>query len=281
MNTSRQGSRSSGRQTNTGSGPKKQGPGVARGKSAGVGKTATTVSNTSGPGNTRKPRKPRSTSSRRRTQSGVRSRYRAVARLLRVMAWICALGAFWCAYLLWTINSYSAPKQYPQADTAIVLGAALWNDEPSPGLRERLDHALSLYKQGIVSNMILSGGYDHNGSKLSEAEGMRNYLVKQGVPKNRLVLEDRSTSTYENLLFSKPLAAERNWNKIIIVTHDYHATRAAEIADFLEYKEFTTSGFKSRVLSMARNQFREVLAITKWKVDAFSMLIGLRSVDRG
>jgi len=278
MNTSKQGNQSSGRQTNTGTGPKKQGM-AARGKSTGAGKTVTTASNK--PSNPRKSRKPRSTSSRRKAQSGGRSRYRAVARLLRVLAWVGALGAFWCAYLLWTINSYSAPNQYPKADTAIVLGAALWNDEPSPGLRERLDHALSLYKQGIVSNMILSGGYDHNGSKLSEAEGMRNYLVKRGVPENRLVLEDRSTSTYENLLFSKPLAAERNWNKIIIVTHDYHATRAAEIADFLGYKDATTAGFKSKVLSMARNQFREVLAITKWKVDAFSMLIGLRSIERG
>jgi len=274
MNTSKPSNKSSSRQINTETGSKKST--AARVKGTAAGKKAAMASSKSG-----KPRKPRSTTSRRRTQSGVRSRYRAVARLLRVMAWICALGAFWCAYLLWTINSYSAPKQYPQADTAIILGAALWNDVPSPGLKERLDHALSLYKQGIVSNMILSGGYDENGSKLSEAEGMRNYLVEQGVPENRLVLENRSTSTYENLLYSKPLAAERNWNKIIIVTHDYHATRAAEIADFLGYKDATTSGFKSRVLSMARNQFREVLAITKWKVDAFSMLIGLRPVDRG
>ena len=51
--------------------------------------------------------------------------------------------------------------------------------------------AYNLYKPGKVNIFYLSGGLDHNGSTLTEAEGMRNYLVEKGIPKERLVLENR------------------------------------------------------------------------------------------
>lgn len=212
-----------------------------------------------------------------RSKPRKRKRFRATARLLRILAWMAALGIFWCGYLLWMINSYDPPKPMPKADAAIVLGAALWDNKPSPGLQERLDHALQLYKQGTVSNLILTGGLDHNGSTLTEAEGMRDYLLQKGVPAEKMVLENDARSTYENLLFSKPLAQRNGWERLIIVTHDYHAPRSADIANFIGYKNTVTSGFKSKVLSAAYNQSREVLAFTKWKMDAFLMLIGIRS----
>ncbi|MBP3963409.1 YdcF family protein [Paenibacillus lignilyticus] len=196
--------------------------------------------------------------------------------LLRICAWVMALGAFWCAYLLWVINSYEMPKPVPKADAAVILGAALWSDQPSPGLRERLDLGLQLYKQGNVKYFILSGGHDHNGSTLSEAEGMRNYLVSKGVPAERMVLEEDSRSTYENLLFSKPLAKKRGWEKLLIVSHDFHAPRAADIASYLDYPAATTAlGLKSQVLSVAFNQSREVLAFTKWKMDELLLRMGV------
>ncbi|MFD0711647.1 YdcF family protein [Paenibacillus sp. GCM10027626] len=243
------------------------------GRPAGVSKTAADSGSRSAPAKKAEPK-----SVKRRNKRSGGGKRPLFARLLRLMAWVCAFGAFWCAYLLWTINSYSPPKELAKADAAIVLGAALWNDVPSPGLKERLDHAYKLYEQGVVSHLILSGGLDSNGASITEAEGMRNYLVEQkGMPPERLVLEDKSTSTYENLLFSKPLAKLNGWNSIIIVTHDYHAVRAGEIASFIGYENTVTAGFKSQVLSAARNQSREVLAMTKWKLDAFLMLIGVRS----
>ncbi|MFC5648414.1 YdcF family protein [Paenibacillus solisilvae] len=208
-----------------------------------------------------------------------RKRFRPVVLLLRIAAWTAAVGVFWCAYLLWVINSYEVPKPIPKADAAIVLGASLWSDEPSPGLRERLEYAFNLYKHGNVQHLILTGGLDHNGSTLTEAEGMRNYLVEKGIPKERLVLENDARSTYENLLFSKPIAKKNGWDKLIIVTNDYHSPRSAEIADYLGYTNTAVLGFKSQVLSTARNQSREVLAFTKWKMDSLLLRIGLQMPD--
>lgn len=208
-----------------------------------------------------------------------RKRFRPVVLLLRIAAWTAAIGVFWCAYLLWVINSYQVPRVIPKADAAIVLGAALWSDKPSPGLQERLEYAYNLYKQGKVQHLILSGGLDHNGSTLTEAEGMRNYLVEKGIPADRLVLEDDARSTYENLLFSKPIAKHKGWSRLIIVTNDYHSPRSADIAEYLGYTNTVVLGFKSQVLSTSYNQSREVLAFTKWKVDSLLLRFGLQSPD--
>lgn len=208
-----------------------------------------------------------------------RRRFFSIRLLLRLSAWVVAFAAFWVAYLLWVINSYELPKPLPKADAVIVLGAALWDNEPSPGLRERLDHALELYKQGNVNYLILTGGLDHNGSTLTEAEGMRDYLLKHGVPEDRLLLENDARSTYENLLFSKAVAKKKGLNSFLIVTHDYHAPRSAEIARYLDYEQTEVIGFKSKVLKTSYNQSREVLAFTKWKLDAFLLQFGLQAPE--
>ncbi|MFB9330467.1 YdcF family protein [Paenibacillus aurantiacus] len=203
-------------------------------------------------------------------------RFRVFALLLRVTLTGFALLAFWFGYVLWRINGYEVPKPLPNADAAIVLGAALWKDKPSPGLQERLDYAYELFERGTVKHFIVSGGLDHNGSKLTEAEGMRDYLLAKGVPAERIVLENDARSTYENLRFSQPIAAKHGWKSFIIVTHDYHASRSADIAQFLGYKNTVAAGTKSVKLSVTYNQSREVLAYTKWKLDELLMRAGFQ-----
>lgn len=106
---------------------------------------------------------------------------------------------------------------------------------------------------------------------------MRDYLKAKGVPTEAMVLEEDSRSTYENLLFSKPLAYKHGWKHLLIVTHDFHSPRAADIAEYLGYPSNTlTVGFKSQVLSAAKNESREVLAFTKWKLDEVLLRIGVQ-----
>ncbi|MFD1954793.1 YdcF family protein [Paenibacillus thailandensis] len=209
---------------------------------------------------------------------GSSSRKRKSARpwllLFRLMSWCIVAGVFWCGYLLYLINGYDYSRDAPKADAAIVLGAALWNDMPSPALKERLDSAYGLYKEGKVGKLILTGGLDGNGSKLTEAEGMRNYLVALGVPEDKLLLELKARSTYENLLFSKPIAEAYDLDRLLIVTHDYHASRADEIAGFLDYSNYTMAAFPSEVLNPVKNESREVLAYTKWKLDELLLSLG-------
>ncbi|MBB6691163.1 YdcF family protein [Cohnella xylanilytica] len=210
-----------------------------------------------------------------------RSRRSPAGRLLRLIAWCAAAGAtvlaVWCATLFFVSLSYEdhpSVGRMKHADVGIVLGAKLWDDKPSPGLRERLDHALALYKADKFDRFLLSGGLDAGGAKLTEAEGMRDYLIGQGVPPEDIVLEPNSHSTYENLQFSRDIMRENGWNVALIVTHQFHGSRAGDIAGTLGYDPVQVSVVDSRVLNMAYNRTREVLACTKWLAEKWLLHAG-------
>jgi uncharacterized SAM-binding protein YcdF (DUF218 family) len=176
---------------------------------------------------------------------------------------ITTLGLLWILYIQWMI--FSVQHQKPnQSDVGIVLGAALWNDYPSPALQERLDAAYNLYNSGYYSKIIVSGGMDHNGSTIPEAEGMKHYLMAKGIPDDHIFIEDQSRSTYENLLFSKRIMADNDWKSSIVITHEYHGARAWDIAHFIGLYELNIYTIKSKVLWMPWHKARETLAFTKW-----------------
>ncbi|MBB6679634.1 YdcF family protein [Cohnella lubricantis] len=195
-------------------------------------------------------------------------------RLLR-LALYCLVAGFialivWCAALFMIIVRFEGQpgSVLPKGnDVGIVLGASLWSDRPSPGLLERLDYALSLYEEGVFERFLVSGGLDDNGATITEAEGMRRYLTAQGVPDADIVLEPKEHSTLENLKFSQAIMSENGWHTAVIVTHQYHGSRAANIAKALRYDPVQVSVTDSRVLHLTYNRTREVLAYTKWLAD--------------
>lgn len=207
---------------------------------------------------------------RRRT-----NKFRPWLLLFRLAAWLLVALVLWCGYLLWLINNHTN-QEFEEADAGIVLGAAMWGDSPSPALRERLEYAYRLYEEGKVDKLILSGGHDANGAAKSEAEGMRDYLLAKGITGDKLLLEDKSYSTYENLRNSQAIANDNHLSSVIIITHDYHAARAASIAKHLKFADAQVAGTKSEVLNPVYNETREVLAFTKWKLDSMLMLVGYR-----
>lgn len=189
----------------------------------------------------------------------------------RRILWIAAAGllaiAAWCAILYFIIIGFDGvPKEgtVVRADAGIVLGASLWNNEPSPGLKERLDYAVQLYKDGVFPRFIVTGGLDHNGSTLTEAEGMRNYLIEREVPADAIAMDTQSRSTYENLLFAKQIMDDNGWASAVIVTHTYHGARAADIAEKIGYAPIQVRVTDSEVLMISYHEAREVLAFTKW-----------------
>lgn len=132
--------------------------------------------------------------------------------------------------LLFEILMYQAQEDpLPNSDVPIlVLGAGLINGEPSPTLKRRLNKAYELYQQNPTT-IVTSGGVDYN-EEISEGEAMKRYLVSLGVDPEDVIVEDKSTSTHENFLFSKDLLAPFEVNpEIIVVTNDFHMFRAKMI----------------------------------------------------
>jgi uncharacterized SAM-binding protein YcdF (DUF218 family) len=121
------------------------------------------------------------------------------------------------------------------ADFVVVLGAGLIGGRRvSPLLASRLERGLSVYGSLDAQNapiLIVSGGKGSD-ERLSEAEAMANYLVERGFPADRILREDRSRTTEENLLYSAALMKEARPEgyRCVVVTNDFHSYRAALIA---------------------------------------------------
>jgi uncharacterized SAM-binding protein YcdF (DUF218 family) len=185
------------------------------------------------------------------------------------------LSIIWVVYIQWQVQRSPHSPLPASADTGIVLGASLRHDIPSPGLQERLDLALKLYREGRFKHIIVSGGLDHNGSMLTEAEGMRLYLIKQGLPDSGILLEPKATSTYENLLYSKRIMDKSGWISAIIITHDFHGARSLDIAHTVGIKQPVIATTGSQVLFIPYHEARETLAYSKWQIDKLLLELGL------
>ncbi|MNU57529.1 vancomycin high temperature exclusion protein [compost metagenome] len=190
-----------------------------------------------------------------------------LTNIIRVAIIVVVLVCLWLGYAWVQIVSLPSTMAYKKADAGLVLGAALWGNVPSPGLRERLDQSLKEYQAGTFRYFIVSGGLDTTRSSLTEAEGMAKYLREHGVPKSAILLENKATNTYENLLFSKRIMEEHQLQTAVIITHTYHGKRAKEMAESLSYIDPQLSLVESKVLKKVPNNLREILAYSKWTLN--------------
>ncbi|WP_082233426.1 YdcF family protein [Halobacillus massiliensis] len=129
-------------------------------------------------------------------------------------------------YSIWT---YGEEGRTEEADAAVVLGAAQWNGSPSPVFEGRLKQAVELYENGQVDKIIMTGGAG-KGSSLSEAEVGKNFAVEQGVPPERILVEDQSLQTKDNIRNTRKLIQSHNIQSILIVSDSFHLKRAVSIA---------------------------------------------------
>lgn len=143
----------------------------------------------------------------------------------------------------------------------IVLGAQVRKDGPSVALKYRLDKAIEYLNENPDTMCIVSGGKGAN-EPFSEAEGMSEYLLKNGVEKERIILEDKSTNTAENLKYSKILL-KQSYENVGIVTNNFHMFRAIQIAKKQGLSNVCGIAADSNVLYLPNNVLRECLAILK------------------
>ncbi|ORX23111.1 hypothetical protein BVF91_08715 [Thermoanaerobacterium sp. PSU-2] len=116
-----------------------------------------------------------------------------------------------------------------KSDAIIVLGCAVYGKNPSPFFKERLNEAIKLYKEGLGKYIIVSGGKGP-GEDISEAEAGKEYLLKNGITDNVVLMDDGSYSTLQNLENSKKIMDRKSLKKAIIVSNKFHLKRASMIA---------------------------------------------------
>lgn len=114
--------------------------------------------------------------------------------------------------------------------TVVVLGCQINGETPSLMLKRRLDAAYDYLSENSDVKVIVSGGQGSD-EVTSEADVMRKYLLKRGIEDSRIFMEDKSTSTEENLRFSKEIIDKEGLcGEITIVTDGFHQLRADILA---------------------------------------------------
>lgn len=152
-----------------------------------------------------------------------------------------------------------------KADYTIVLGAGLRNGyEPTITLKDRLDAAIDVSRGGYI---VVSGGQGHDES-ISEAEAMKKYLKLKGIDESKIIVEDKSTNTFENLKYSKEKVEDFSKLSISdleikIVTTDFHGCRSSLIARRNGYKNHNIYTSKSLNYLIPIYYFREGFAMIK------------------
>jgi uncharacterized SAM-binding protein YcdF (DUF218 family) len=151
----------------------------------------------------------------------------------KIAAWLFAAFLVLFAILIVLLALYaSSDDSGDKTECVIVLGAALNGEEPSQVLNKRLELAVNYISRHEGAMVIVTGGQGR-GESIPEAEAMKRYLVSHGVNDENILKEEYSTSTMENLAFSKALF-EREFGHspgtVTIVTSDFHRFRAKLLA---------------------------------------------------
>ena len=147
------------------------------------------------------------------------------------------------------------------ADYVIILGAQWKTTGPSYVLQKRLDKAIEYLNANPETKVIVSGGQGYN-EPASEAEGMKGYLADAGIDPERILTEDASTNTTQNLIYSGELL-NKSEDSVVVVTNNFHMFRALAIAKKQGYLHVEGLSAGTYPLTVPNNLLREAFGIVK------------------
>ena len=161
----------------------------------------------------------------------------------------------------------------------IVLGAAQYDGEPSPVFRARLDHAATLFQDGLAPVVVVTGGRQQ-GDRLSEGQAGYGYLIGAGVPESALRLENAGANSWESLAAASRFLRDEGVTDVLLVSSPYHAMRIKEIATELGLRGYVSStrtspeGLGSQLVHLGK----ETLAVGVGRIIGYGRLVRLEGV---
>jgi uncharacterized SAM-binding protein YcdF (DUF218 family) len=196
---------------------------------------------------------------------------RALPSPRRVLAWLAAAvlltGLIWFLWLFGQIHYYATHDQARPADAIAVFGAAEYDGRPSPVLRARLDHALSLYLEKLAPLVITLGGGE--GPHDSEGGVGHDYLLAHGVPESQIIAETHSTDTEESAARLAAIARENHLNRILAVSDGTHLFRIHALCQSMGLNVVTSPRIEARPLGRWDAFLRlmhEMTSYTLWRM---------------
>ena len=198
----------------------------------------------------------------------------AVRRSLRLRLFsLLGIAAFvaivlWIAHVDLEIRYYARHDQARSADAIAVFGAAEYDGRPSPVLRDRLRHALALYREGLAPLLITLGGKEA-GDKYSEGGVGRDYLMKHGIPEAHIIAETHSDDTEQSVASLAIIARENHLRTIDVVSDGTHLFRIHEICRAYGLHVYTSPrplGSPIPEWAHFRRVAHEIASYTAWRL---------------
>ena len=174
------------------------------------------------------------------------------ALLAGILAFVVAEGCIFAHY---------RDAGRPDLDYIIVLGAQMKPAGPSVVLKFRLDAAYEYLIENENTVCVVSGGQGAN-EPCTEAQGMYDYLVERGIAPERIIKEDKSHNTSQNINYSSAFL-DREKDSVGIVTNNFHIFRATHIARKSGYQQVCGIAAPSELLLQANNMLREFMGVMK------------------
>ncbi|PWW25077.1 uncharacterized SAM-binding protein YcdF (DUF218 family) [Geodermatophilus normandii] len=167
------------------------------------------------------------------------------------------LVASTAAAIWWTARQDARP----QSDAIVVLGSAQYNGVPSSIFEARLEHALSLWEDGVAPVVVTVGG-KAAGDQFTEAEAGRDYLAGAGIPGESLLAVPEGVDTLESMRAVGTAFAERGWSDAVLVTDPWHAMRAERMAEDAGISAESSPTRQGPAVQTRTTQFRYILRET-------------------
>ena len=161
-----------------------------------------------------------------------KSEYKKPNARMKKCYYVIVLFIILIGYVLFqriSIWQYASVDETCKADLAIVLGAAASDKVVSPVFRERINQGIRLYRNGYVEKIMITGGYGE-GNQYSDAYIGMQYAMKQGIPKEDILIEEKSTITQENLENAKVIMEQNGLQSALIVSDPLHMKRSMLLA---------------------------------------------------
>lgn len=187
-----------------------------------------------------------------------------LVRLLLIMLTSLSAAVLLAAMLYIDFSGKDTYDSVSPPEFVVVLGAQTYGDQPSRTLKERLDRAVEYAESYPRSVLFVTGGQGEDETQ-SEASVMAAYLERRGVAPERIVSEEASSTTRENLLnaaaIAKPLGIPTD--SVLIVTSDFHLCRAGYIARSLQMEPSGLVSTTRPWILKINYDLREVFAFVK------------------
>ena len=167
------------------------------------------------------------------------------------------LVASTAAAIWWTARQDARPA----SDAIVVLGSAQYNGVPSSIFAARLEHALSLWEDGVAPVVVTVGG-KAAGDQFTEAEAGRDYLAAAGVPTDSLLAVPEGVDTLESMRAVGAAFAERGWSRAVLDTDPWHAMRAERMAEDAGMTAESSPTRQGPAVQTRATQFRYILRET-------------------